>query len=104
MDLKQKMTLYYGKVILDDSLNRPKKINVSILATSTTNTEKFTFVPNSKTGKFVMALPAGTYLITISSPGFTDLNDKISVSDLGLQLGEENKEYRLTRDNMIKKI
>lgn len=104
MDLKQKMTLYYGKVILDDSLNRPKKINVSILATSTTNTEKFTFVPNSKTGKFVMALPAGTYLITISSPGFTDLNDKISVSDLGLQLGEENKEYRLTRDNMIKKF
>jgi hypothetical protein len=59
--------------------------------------EEFSFAPNPKNGKFVMALPAGTYDITVTSDGFTEFKDKITVSDLGLPISEEKKNYKLAK-------
>lgn len=96
-DIDQKLTLYIGQVTLGDTLNKPNEYNVFITAVNTANQEEYSFVPNHNNGKFVLALPAGTYDITVSSDGFADLQDKLTVSDLGLPISEEKKNYILNK-------
>jgi hypothetical protein len=96
-DVDQKLTLYLGGVMLGDSLNQPKEYIANILAVNTASNEEFSFVPNPNNGKFVMALPAGAYNITVTADGFAELKDKLTVSDLGLPISEEKKNYKLTK-------
>ena len=44
-----------------------------------------------------MALPAGSYEITVTSDGFSEVKDKLTVSDLGLPISEEKKNYKLLK-------
>ena len=44
-----------------------------------------------------MALPAGSYEITVSADGYADVKDKLTVSDLGLPISEEKKNYKLPK-------
>lgn len=96
-DIDQKLTLYLGGVMLGDSLNQPKEYIANILAINTATNEEFSFAPNPTNGKFVMALPAGAYEITVTSDGFSELKDKLTVSDLGLPISEEKKNYKLAK-------
>ncbi len=96
-DVDQKLTLYLGNIALGDSLNQPKEYIATIIAVNTSNNEEFSFVPNPKNGKFVMALPAGTYDITVTADGFVEYKDKLTVSDLGLPISEEKKNYKLAK-------
>lgn len=96
-DVDQKLTLYLGNVTLGDSLNQPKEYIVNILAVNVANQEEFSFVPNPKNGKFVMALPAGSYEITVTADGYAEVKDKLTVSDLGLPISEEKKNYKLPK-------
>lgn len=96
-DVDQKLTLYLGNVTLGDSLNPPKEYIVNILAVNSVSNEEFSFATNPANGKFVMALPAGTYNITVTADGFADFNDKLTVSDLGLPISEEKKNYKLAK-------
>ncbi len=86
-----------GNISLGDSLNQPTEYIANILAINTTTNEEFSFAPNPKNGKFVMALPAGSYDITVSSDGYADFTDKLVVSDLGLPISEEKKNYILNK-------
>jgi len=96
-DIDQKLTLYLGNIALGDSLNPPKEYIANIIAVNPVTNEEFSFVPNPKNGKFVMALPAGTYDITVTADGFTAYKDKLTVSDLGLPISEEKKNYKLAK-------
>ncbi len=96
-DVDQKLTLYLGNVTLGDSLNQPKEYVVNIIAVNVVSKEEFSFVPNPTNGKLVMALPAGSYEITVSSDGYADVQDKLTVSDLGLPISEEKKNYKLPK-------
>lgn len=96
-DVDQKLTLYLGGVMLGDSLNPPKEFIVNILAVNVATQEEFSFATNPTNGKFVMALPAGTYDITVTSDGFAEFKDKLTVSDLGLPISEEKKSYALKK-------
>lgn len=96
-DVDQKLTLYLGNISLGDSLNQPKEYIANILAINATTNEEFSFSPNPKNGKFVIALPAGSYDITVSSDGYTDFTDKLVVSDLGLPISEDKKNYKLNK-------
>lgn len=96
-DVDQKLTLFIGSVILGDSLAKPSEYNVTITAVNTSSQEEYSFVPNHNNGKFVMALPAGSYEVTVSSDGYGDVTDKLSVSDLGSTISEEKKVYRLPK-------
>jgi tetratricopeptide (TPR) repeat protein len=96
-DIDQKLTLFLGTIILGDSLSKPKEFIANILAVNILNNEEFSFNPNPTNGKFVMALPAGTYDITVTSNGFTQIIDKLTVSDLGLPISEEKKNYKLAK-------
>lgn len=96
-DVDQKLTLYLGNIMLGDSLSQPSEYIASIIAVNSVTNEEFDFLPNVKNGKFVMALPAGSYNIIVSSDGYTDLVDKLVVSDLGLAISEEKKNYKLKK-------
>lgn len=96
-DVDQKLTLYLGNVTLGDSLNKPKEYVINILAVNVVSKEEFSFVPNPTNGKLVMALPAGSYEITVSADGYADVQDKLTVSDLGLPISEEKKNYKLPK-------
>jgi len=96
-DIDQKLTLYLGKVMLGDSAAQPKEYVVNILAVNESTQEELSFVPNPTNGKLVMALPAGTFNITVSAEGYAEQKDKITVSDLGLPIAEEKKNYHLKK-------
>ncbi|MBL7937106.1 MAG: PD40 domain-containing protein [Bacteroidia bacterium] len=96
-DVDQKLTLYLGAIMLGDSLNQPKEYIANILAINVASNEEFSFSPNPTNGKFVMALPAGSYEITVTSDGFSEVKDKLTVSDLGLPISEEKKNYKLLK-------
>lgn len=97
-DYDQKLTLYLGSIQLGDSLNQPSEFIVNILAINSQTQEEFSFAPNPTNGKLVMALPFGTYDITVIADGYAELKDKISVSDLGLPISEEKKNYKLVKN------
>lgn len=97
-DVDQKLTLFLGNVQLGDSLSQPKEFIVNVLAINAQSQEEFSFAPNPTNGKLVMALPFGNYEITVSADGYAELKDKISVSDLGLPISEEKKNYKLKKN------
>ncbi|MDF2448813.1 MAG: WD40-like Beta Propeller Repeat [Bacteroidota bacterium] len=96
-DMDQKLTLFLGAMVLGDSLNQPKEYIANILAVNVVTNEEFSFAPNPTNGRFVMALPAGNYDITVTADGFADYTDKLTVSDLGLPISEEKKNYKLAK-------
>jgi hypothetical protein len=96
-DVDQKLTLYLGNVMLGDSMNTAINYIVKILAINNTSKEEYSFMTNPTNGKFVMALPAGNYDITVSANGYKDYIDKITVSDIGLSVSEEKKNYKLVK-------
>ncbi len=96
-DVDQKLTLYLGNITLGDSLNKPKEYISTILAVNITNNEEYIFAPNPSNGKFVMALPSGTYEILVMSDGYANVKDKLTVTDLGLSIAKENKNYKLLK-------
>lgn len=96
-DIDQKLTLYLGSVVLGDTINPPKDFIVNILAINSATQEEYSFMTNPTNGKFVMALPAGTFDITVTADGFKEYTDKITVSDIGLPISEEKKNYKLVK-------
>ena len=96
-DVDQKLTIFLGNIALGDSLNKPKDYIVNILVINTITKEEFSFVPNPNNGKLIMALPAGKYDIEVTADGYAELKDKLTVSDIGVIISEEKKNYKLAK-------
>ena len=96
-DVNQKLTLYLGNVMLGDSAAQPREYIVTVLAVNEATREQLSFIPNPANGKLVMALPAGIFNITITAEGYIGQKDRITVSDLGLPVSEEKKNYHLKK-------
>lgn len=96
-DVDQKLTIFLGNITLGDSLNKPKDYIANIFAVNTTTKEEFSFSPNPTNGKLIMALPAGKYDIVVTADGYAELKDKLTVSDLGVMISEEKKNYKLAK-------
>ena len=96
-NMDEKLTVYVGNVYLGDSLSQPKEIVANIFAYNKQTNEEFTFVPNPKSGKLIMALPSGNYELIVSADGYKDIKDILAVSDLGNGFSEEQKNYKLTK-------
>ena len=52
---------------------------------------------NSKNGKFVLALGAGVYKITVRADGYASLEEELTFSDIGRVEMEKNKNYVLKK-------
>ena len=96
-DHEQRLTLFLGQIILGDSLNKPKEFIANVFAVNNITDEEFSFAPNPRNGKLVMSLPVGIYDVTVTSDGYKELKDKITVSDIGAILTEEKKSYKLLK-------
>lgn len=90
--------IYTGRVFMGDTIpeHQPKNYALSIIVTDATNYE-YTFVPHSKTGRFVMSLPAGKYSVTIEADGYADYKEEMIVSDMGVINEEKTKNFLLKK-------
>lgn len=84
-DAEPVSVIYTGKFFMDDTsaVNQPDNYTVEITVTNAETNYEYMFVPHSKTGRFVMALPAGNYKMVASAAGFKDYKENLIVSDMG---------------------
>lgn len=87
--------IFVGQVYLGDTLKKPKNYVISMIVTNAQNKVEYNFTPHSKTGKFVMSLPAGFYKLTIISQGYLDHKEEITISDFGKIDIEKNRNFTL---------
>ena len=92
----QHFSLYRGKVLRSDSASI-KDLDVNIQALNKKTGDDITFVPNKTTGRYVMALLPGTYKITISANGYTDITENVVVFEFGVAKPETIKNYVLIK-------
>ena len=96
-DYEQKLTIYLGNITLGDTLHKPKEYIANVFVVNTVTNEEFSFAPNPTNGKLVMSLPSGKYDIVVSADGYAEVKDKLTVSDLGVIISEEKKNYTLAK-------
>lgn len=97
-DAQQKTIIYKGTISYNDSLRKSNVVVATITATDKNTNEEFTFTPNTNTGAFILALPAGTYSLIVVSEGYKDINETIVVSDIGATNIEKPKEFTFTKN------
>jgi hypothetical protein len=93
------IAIYTGKVFMGDTLsaNQPKNYAVNIIVTNKENNYEYTFVPHPKTGRFVLALPSGSYELTTQAKGFVKYKEDLIVNDLGRRNLERPKNLILKK-------
>lgn len=98
-DNEQISKIYTGKVFLGDTLAsaQPNSYVVSIVVTNKQTKVDYLFTPHTKTGKFVISLPVGKYDVTVSSAGYEDSKEVMTVSDIGRVDMEKNKNFVLKK-------
>ncbi|MGZ3884161.1 MAG: tetratricopeptide repeat protein [Bacteroidia bacterium] len=93
-----------GKISLGDTISKPATTQAQIVVKNKNSGEEYLFVPNTKTGKYVIALGAGTYQLSVQSEGYIKFDEPLVISDLGTVEMEKNKNYLLKADpNYVKK-
>jgi hypothetical protein len=95
-DEEQKLSIFRGNLIRSDSLKT--EMSAMITALNTKTNEELTFVPNSSTGRYIMALLPGKYKITITCDGYKELKDDIIIFDFGIAKPETVKDYTLLKN------
>jgi tetratricopeptide (TPR) repeat protein len=99
-DVEPVSVIYIGQFFIGDTIpaHQPENYTIEIIVTNTATQYEYTFIPHSKTGRYVMALPAGTYEVEASSAGLQTYKEKLEVSDMG----KINMER--TKDIVLKKV
>lgn len=99
-DMEPVIVIFTGKMFFGDTLamNQPKTYNANIIVTNTKTKFEYTFVPHSKTGKYVIAVPAGSYRISIDCKGFAKYAEEFEVSDIGKVNQARHKDFVLKRE------
>lgn len=89
--------IFVGQIYLGDTTakSKPKNYTVSMIVTNAQNKIEYNFTPHSKTGRFVMSLPAGFYKLSIVSAGYIDHKEEITISDFGKVDIEKNRNFIL---------
>lgn len=97
------ITIYTGKVYFGDTAqaSQPKTIAANIIVTSKTGGDEYTFVPNSRTGRYVMALPAGDYKMMVKVKGYQKYEEEFTVTDMGLRNDERHKDLVLKKEKKL---
>jgi hypothetical protein len=97
-DNQQIVRIFTGKISLSDTIYKRTSTIVTVIAKNVANNEEFTFVPNPKNGKYVVALGAGTYNLSIHAAGYEVVTEELVISDIGkIDIEKHEKNYVLTR-------
>lgn len=94
---EQIVRIITGRVCLGDTANKPKSTVGTITAVNKSTNEEYTFVPNTKNGKFVLALGAGVYKVSVRVDGYSTFEEELTFSDIGKVEMEKNKNYVLKK-------
>ena len=94
---RKKYVIYKGEITFTDSTKTPQQIIATITTIEKTTKEEYSFSPNPQTGSFIMALPEGTYNITVNSLGYKNIIETLIVSDIGTSTTERQKEFKLVK-------
>ncbi|MCW3102643.1 MAG: hypothetical protein JWO09_1083 [Bacteroidetes bacterium] len=95
-DSDDKFTVLLGYVNAADSSKNVSSF-VTIKDLKNADVADFTYTPNPKTGKFLMALPPSKYQITIEADGYKTLTDTFFIFDIGVAQNESKKVYTLQK-------
>ena len=93
----QKFVVYKGKISYEDSTKAPTETIANIVALEQKTNEEYSFTTNSKNGLFILALPAGTYNLSVNSVGYKNISETIIVEDIGNSAIERKKEFKLVK-------
>jgi tetratricopeptide (TPR) repeat protein len=98
-DKEPVVAIYTGNVFLGDTTaaSRPKEYALAVIATNTVTGFEYTFVPHRKSGRFVMALPEGTYEVTCQMKGYQKHSEVLVVTDMGKRNLERDKHITLQK-------
>ena len=88
-------TTVSGNIITPDSTMNKADLFIEV-ANATTNESVGTYRPSPTTGRYVMALPPGKYVVTVDAPGCKPYVETVIVFDIGPQ-GEMNKDILLLK-------
>ncbi|HET6991398.1 MAG TPA: carboxypeptidase-like regulatory domain-containing protein, partial [Bacteroidia bacterium] len=90
-------TTVVGKVIAPDSTMNIAELSIQV--TNANTQEDFgTYRPSPTTGKYVLALPPGKYIMSVDAPGCKSYVETIIVFDIGPQ-GEMSKDIILLKQS-----
>lgn len=96
-DSEDKVTVMLGFVNTADSSKNEISSFVTIKDLKNNDVPDYTYSPNPKTGKFLMALPPSKYEITIEADGYKTLTDVFFVFDIGVAQNESKKVFTLLK-------
>lgn len=98
-DNEQIVRIFTGRVFFSDTIpeNQPAECIASIIVTNKETNDEYTFVPHSKSGKYVISLPAGSYSLIVNSEGFKNYKEDMIISDIGRIEMEKNKNFLLKK-------
>jgi hypothetical protein len=88
-------TTVSGNIICTDSTLNKAELFIEV-ANATTNENVGTYRASPTTGRYVMALPPGKYIVTIDAPGCKPYIETINVFDIGPP-GEMSKDILLLK-------
>jgi hypothetical protein len=93
------IAIYTGKVYMGDTVtaHQPKNYALNIIVTSKQGDE-YTYAPHPRTGRFVMALPAGEYTLTLATKGYQKLREEFTVTDMGQVNDVRQKDLLLKKE------
>ncbi|MBL7932708.1 MAG: PD40 domain-containing protein [Bacteroidia bacterium] len=91
--------IYTGQFFMGDTIpaNQPKDYSITITVTNTLTNYEYSFVPHPKTGRYVMALPAGEYKLVTHAKGYLRYKENLTVSDMGKINLERQKDIILKK-------
>lgn len=97
-DAEDKYTVLQGFVKTADSTgSKPIEAVVTIEDLKNKDVPPYTYTPNPKSGKFIMALAPSKYQVTIEADGYKTLTDVFFIFDIGVAQNENKKVFILQK-------
>ena len=97
-DVETDYTVLIGELSAKDTLNKVEYRDTFISVNNTiTNEIVGNYLPNPSTGRFIIILPPGKYIVQVESPGFKDYKYPLEIFDKVSYQAEKNLTITLTK-------
>lgn len=95
-DAEERTTVLQGFVTTVDSAKNVVSV-VTVEDLKNPDVPPYTYNPNEKSGKFIMALPPSKYKITIEADGYKNFEDMFFIFDIGIGQNDTKKYFKLLK-------
>jgi hypothetical protein len=95
-DAEDQYTVVEAYITAKDSIKDLSAI-VTVTNVKDKSMQPFTYIPNTKSGKFIMALTPGKYEITVEAKGYKRYSESLIVFDIGYMQNDTKKTFILQK-------